>query len=114
MFYPGSDCTSSNVDLFADTVRAESVCRSFGWGARPVMFSWSDLSRRVCIVRHARRYQGAANGNSDYERWTAHVADTHANRPDPLTTRHRQAWGAMGLLLRIESAGMRKCLLTPT
>lgn len=40
----------------------------------------------VCVVLHARRYQGVANGNSDCQRWTVHVADTDADCPDPLTT----------------------------
>ncbi len=86
MFHPCSDCASSHVAFFADAVRSESVSRRCRGRGGPFRFSWTDLSRRLCVVLHARQDQGAANGNSDYQRWTIHVVDTDADCPDPLTT----------------------------
>jgi len=47
MFYPGSDCTSADVALFADAVRTESVCRSCRWGGLGLLSSVGLIYRGV-------------------------------------------------------------------
>ena len=74
-----------SVAIFTDAVRSQSVFRRYRWRVRLVGFGWTDLSRRLCVIRHARRYQGAANGNSDCQRWTVHVVDPDADCFNPLT-----------------------------